>query len=65
MGCELVTGLEYTYVVLVDRDMSVKELVPVGAKPKLATRVANFITPSLTMWHISNFKQSLYLTLRT
>lgn len=42
MGCELVTGLEYTYVVQVDRDMFVKELVPVGAKPKLARRVANF-----------------------
>lgn len=65
MGCELVTGLEYTYVVLVDRDMFVKELVPVGAKPKLVTRVANFITSSLTMWYNSNFKQSLYLTLRT
>lgn len=44
MGCELVTGLEYTYVELVDGDMFVKELVLVGTKPPVALSIT-----SLTM----------------
>lgn len=44
VGCELVTGLEYTYVELVDGDMFVKELVLVGTKPPVALSIT-----SLTM----------------
>ena len=44
MGREFVTGLEYTYVELVDRNMFVKELVPFGTKPRVALSIT-----SLTM----------------
>lgn len=62
LGCELVTGVEYTYVVLVDGYMFVKDLVPVRIKPdlELVRRVAISIT-CLTMWHRYNFERSLYL----
>lgn len=54
MECELVAGLEYTEVELVDEDMFVKELVAVATKPGLARHVDLSIT-SLLMWHCPNF----------
>lgn len=44
MGCELVSGLEYTYVELVDGDVFVKESLLVGTKPPVALSII-----SLTM----------------
>lgn len=44
MECELGTGLEYTYVKLVDGDMLVKELAAVETKPGPARLVDLSIT---------------------
>ena len=54
MECELVTGLEYTYVEQVDGDMFVKELIVFETKPGLVRFVDLSIT-FLIMWRCSNF----------
>ena len=51
MECELVAGLEYTYVELANEDMFVKESVAVATKPGLSRHVDLSIA-SLLMWQL-------------